>query len=299
MLFRSSSKQGSVQRCILSSLCECSTRGCPSFPDFAAAVFCFSRGKANWTPRDSEAIAPHQSTLLRVFDSYLHAAKHGHEVASSRKPDANGESLLDMLCHTFLNLAVYAQAAIRRALESPRTTSTASNSLPHTHVGDTRRRPDCSVGASIVDVRPVDAVAPLQSLDLLLPKVCEALVLATTALTTIALRDSESETEGPVRATPASDAEHRTGPKTSISTTTSPNGQGFIECLIGACSPSLSSFHRDPTHQHWTARTVRPRHAVCLVRSPITCRHPTSRGRIRAPYYLRQDSRASRSSRPV
>ncbi|EIW58745.1 uncharacterized protein TRAVEDRAFT_29229 [Trametes versicolor FP-101664 SS1] len=131
---------------------------------------------------EDEVVTAHQTTLLKLVDSYLHASQQAHEVALSRRHAADrGRSLFDVLTEAFFALSKYAQDAIQRALGSGRTSpprEAHSNPPPSTEVAG--------------EEQPDAAPPPLQNLDLLLPKVCEALVLVTQCLTTVALRAEEA-----------------------------------------------------------------------------------------------------------
>ncbi|KAI1793579.1 spinocerebellar ataxia type 10 protein domain-containing protein [Ganoderma leucocontextum] len=150
---------------------------------------------------EDEPITPHQTTLLKLVDSFLHRSKFTHEL-SSRRPDQDGSYLLGMLTHEFLALSAYAQTSIRRTLGSP---------VPH--IGTD---PDASVS--------------LQELDLLLPKVCEGLVLAVQCLTTIMLRAQETNAFSPSQ-THVESAYPSSPNPVMVASATFP-GQGFVKSLI-------------------------------------------------------------------
>ncbi|EGN96577.1 hypothetical protein SERLA73DRAFT_124416 [Serpula lacrymans var. lacrymans S7.3] len=95
-----------------------------------------------------EIIAPHQTTLLKLLDSHLQ---------SSHSPSIHAQ-LCPMLSTRFFGLSTYARQSIKRAL-----------------------------GSSLSDVSESRTEGPPQELDLLLPKVCEALVLVTQCIVTITL----------------------------------------------------------------------------------------------------------------
>ncbi|EIN06182.1 hypothetical protein PUNSTDRAFT_54457 [Punctularia strigosozonata HHB-11173 SS5] len=94
-----------------------------------------------------ETVSPHQAVLLKLLDSYLHANQ------SSKTPTIHADAC-DSLLAIFDKLGVAARASITRSLGA--------------------------VAESAGD-------AELKGVDLDLPKVCEALVLATQCLTTIVL----------------------------------------------------------------------------------------------------------------
>ena len=105
-----------------------------------------------------------------------------------------------MLIDAFFGLAEYAQNAIRRALGL--------------------RSGDEPQGDDNMDVD--DDAHPLQELDLLLPKVSEALVLVSQCLTTLALSEAEQSTPS------------ATSVKATLAAARSPGGEGLVESLIGA-----------------------------------------------------------------
>ncbi|EPT01859.1 hypothetical protein FOMPIDRAFT_54085 [Fomitopsis schrenkii] len=137
-----------------------------------------------------EPITPPQTTLLQLLDSYLHQASHG--LPAKGRNDA----LVRMLIDTFFELAGYTQDAIRRALGS------ADESQAGSDAGDHATLP--------------------KELDLLLPKVCEALVLVVQCLTTLAL--SEPEESSPVAASGTV--------KATLAAVRSAGGEGLVESLI-------------------------------------------------------------------
>ncbi|OJT09608.1 Ataxin-10 -like protein [Trametes pubescens] len=129
---------------------------------------------------EDEVVTAHQTTLLKLVDSYLHASQQAHEVALSGRYAADrGRSFFDVLTDAFFALSTYAQDAIQRALGSGGHTSPPR---------EAHSNPPSSTEEEQSDAAP----PPLQNLDLLLPKVCEALVLVTQCLTTVALRAEEA-----------------------------------------------------------------------------------------------------------
>lgn len=144
-----------------------------------------------------EIIAPHQTTLLKLLDSYLQ---------SSEESMIPGQ-LCSMLSETFFGLSSYAQEAIRRAL------------------GPTINGPRIS-SPKIVNVEVISPpTTPLHELDLLLPKVCEALVLVIQCIITITLADEDDaavwvDNEGKEL-------------KTVFNGVLSERGEGLVESLLG------------------------------------------------------------------
>ncbi|KAI0350670.1 hypothetical protein OH77DRAFT_1430661 [Trametes cingulata] len=161
---------------------------------------------------EDEIVTPHQTTLLKLVDSYLHGSQRAHELALSRRPGTDRGSLFDMLATSFLKLSSYAQDSIRRAIPSGSVS------------------PDKKAGTHSPAETEVDA-PPLQNLDLLLPKVCEALVLVTECLTTVALRAEEAAAARAAVIPPPPELVG-SSPKDILVAATATTGQGFVECLI-------------------------------------------------------------------
>ncbi|KAG0709195.1 spinocerebellar ataxia type 10 protein domain-containing protein [Suillus ampliporus] len=131
---------------------------------------------------EGEVIAPHQTTLLKLLDSYL----------QSSKTYAVHCDMCPMLSEIFFCLSSYSQSAIRRAIKP-------SNS------------------------EPLDGTNELpQELDLLLPKTCEALVLATQCIVKISLLSEEQRSLDPS----AADL------RAIFRDDTSTDGQGTAESII-------------------------------------------------------------------
>lgn len=105
---------------------------------------------------DGEAVTPHQTTLLKLTDSYLQSA-------DSPERDAVHEGLMPMLSQVFFSLSASARASVSRSIGS---------------------------GGG-------DASAPPAELDVMLPKVCEALVLLTQCIVSVALA-AEGQERGPL-----------------------------------------------------------------------------------------------------
>ena len=68
--------------------------------------------------RKDEPITPHQTTLLKIIDSFLHHSNSSHKL-SLRQPEKGGHCLLDMLAREFLALSTYMQTSIHRGFGSP------------------------------------------------------------------------------------------------------------------------------------------------------------------------------------
>jgi len=111
-----------------------------------------------------EIVTPHQTTLLKLLDSHLQCAPISSPVTRSKMTKTHVR-LCPMLAHLFFALSFYGQTAIRKSFHS--------------------FAPDSSsdLGGSYN--------APAE-LDVMLPKVCEALVLVTQCIVTITL-DARSQ----------------------------------------------------------------------------------------------------------
>ncbi|KAJ6496780.1 spinocerebellar ataxia type 10 protein domain-containing protein [Mycena vulgaris] len=109
-----------------------------------------------------EIITPHQTTLLKLVDSYLQSARTS-PIPTTPQGTPIYAKLQPMLAKTFFSLSTYAQ------------TSTQAHTAPQTSAD----------GASAV-------FEPPSSLDVMLPKVSEALVLVTQCIVTITLESSET-----------------------------------------------------------------------------------------------------------
>ncbi|CDO75817.1 hypothetical protein BN946_scf184951.g15 [Trametes cinnabarina] len=162
---------------------------------------------------DDEVVTPHQTTLLKLVDSYLHGSQRAHEVALARRPGTDRGSLFDVLTEAFMALASYTQNAIKGALAS-------GGSSPATNSEAT-----ASTGVE------AQGTGPLQNLDLLLPKVCEALVLVTQCLTTVALRAEEAATARNAAASLTSEPV-QASPMCILVAATASTGQGLVEGLV-------------------------------------------------------------------
>ena len=178
-------------------------------------------------------MSPHQTTLLKLLDSYLQPAQV-RELA----PDGSElRTLCDFLTREFFVLSTYTRRAISRALGF----DDASVTQPHgdQRGGESRDPPsETSDGASASQA----AEGSLHELDLLLPKVCEALVLVTQCLTSLALISEESYAGSQATSLPRPPEVRRATGRLAadvINTAMSPAGEGFVECLIGALSSAV------------------------------------------------------------
>ena len=173
-------------------------------------------------PSTAEIVTPHQTTLLKLLDAYLQPSNFGHISA----PRQHLSQLCQLIVEQFFSLADYTQQSIQRALGSYKSRSAPLNSK-------------ISGGASVhpPTAATKSAAHPLEELDLLLPKVCEALVLVTQCLISLALFSEEGRNSRNVLLHPEG------GPAISVvnfrefvNSAFSVQGPGFIECLVGSYS---------------------------------------------------------------
>ncbi|KAK0202822.1 hypothetical protein DFS33DRAFT_1385184 [Desarmillaria ectypa] len=114
-----------------------------------------------------EIVTPHQTVLLKLIDSYLQSTPLKPKDPITTKILVK---LSQMLGTCFFSMSSYSQRAIRRSLGSP-----------------------SSEHFSPVVNLPPDMILPPAELDVMLPKVCEALVLVSQCIVTVTL-DAEKET---------------------------------------------------------------------------------------------------------
>ncbi|KAF9258921.1 hypothetical protein L218DRAFT_876002 [Marasmius fiardii PR-910] len=128
-----------------------------------------------------ELVTPHQTTLMKIIDSYLQSSPPTSPQSSPRS--STHAKIIPMLASCFTSLSSYAETAVRRAL-----------------------RPTPSELASPTSPVPVDEISPdllfltpPAELDVMLPKVCEMLVLVTQCIVSIILvsqrQQSNSDTD--------------------------------------------------------------------------------------------------------
>ncbi|TFK39966.1 spinocerebellar ataxia type 10 protein domain-containing protein [Crucibulum laeve] len=137
-----------------------------------------------------EIVTPHQTTLLKLVDSYLQSIQLASNTPIKPETLRLHSSLGPFLAKCFFSLSAYAQRSIARALGStPVTTSNTNHtssglSDPHT---SSDSRPQSAETASSTQA----SFSSPSELDVMLPKVCEALVLVTQCIVTIALDAEE------------------------------------------------------------------------------------------------------------
>lgn len=126
-----------------------------------------------------EIVTPHQTTLLKIVDSYLQSVQMNATLPTPQGVLKTQRKISPMLASCFLELSTYARLAVERALVVP--PSTASNP---------------STGFSAIELengQESSQPLPPADLDVMLPKVCEALVLVTQCIVTITLGADEPE----------------------------------------------------------------------------------------------------------
>ncbi|KAK0488904.1 spinocerebellar ataxia type 10 protein domain-containing protein [Armillaria novae-zelandiae] len=116
---------------------------------------------------NDEIVTPHQTVLLKLIDSYLQSTPLTPKDPTTTKILVK---LSQMLGTCFFSMSSYSQRAIRRSLGSP-----------------------SSEHFSPVMNSPSGMIFPPAELDVMLPKVCEALVLVSQGIVTVTL-DAEKET---------------------------------------------------------------------------------------------------------
>ncbi|KAJ7493437.1 spinocerebellar ataxia type 10 protein domain-containing protein [Mycena galericulata] len=121
-----------------------------------------------------EIITPHQTTLLKLVDSYLQSIKMS-PIPTTPQGTPLYAKLRPMLANAFFSLSTYAQSSIRNSLGI---SDTALNEDSHAPPDGTRV-----------------AFEPPSSLDVMLPKVSEALVLVTQCIVTITLDSSNTDAQ--------------------------------------------------------------------------------------------------------
>ncbi len=137
----------------------------------------------------------------------------------------------------FFLLSSYTQQAIHKAL------GTDQVKIPPSE-GHTNDKPTDGASRPSEDGHPAAEPRPLEELDLLLPKICEALVLVSQCLISLTLYSEERFSAAGTRAGKEPKLrrfeEHL---KDYVNDTMSPAGEGSIECLIGATSFLVSVYH--------------------------------------------------------
>ncbi|KAH0582940.1 Ataxin-10 [Termitomyces sp. J132] len=126
-----------------------------------------------------ETVTPHQTTLLKIVDSYLHSIQTSmSSSASELRAIKVKQKLSPMLAKCFLDLSAYARKAVERSIDS------LDHSPRSPSIADTSSNDFSSAKHS-----------RLTELDVMLPKVCEALVLVTQCIITITLEAEGESTD--------------------------------------------------------------------------------------------------------
>ncbi|KAH8093304.1 spinocerebellar ataxia type 10 protein domain-containing protein [Cristinia sonorae] len=174
---------------------------------------------------EDEVVTPHQTILLKLLDSYLHSSQsHGTAMP------AHYRTLCDLLVSVFFALSLNAQHSIRRALGM--NDEAISNPQSSFAAAAAAEPPTASPSGD-------SQAASLQEVDLLLPKICEALVLTTQCLVSLCLLSEEKSNTIHVASERREDRLHTTDGAASagslkgfVGIAVSTNGCGFIETLI-------------------------------------------------------------------
>ena len=156
---------------------------------------------------------------MKLLDSYLQPSQSRELAADSRELRA----LCEFLAEQFFALATYTCQAISRSIGC---SSTATTQLAGSDAYDV------PVDTEKLAPRSGDSAAggALRELDLLLPKVCEALVLVTQCLTSLSLISEEGVANS---RDPVASEQPGSRLKDVVSHAAAPSGEGFVECLIG------------------------------------------------------------------
>jgi len=157
-----------------------------------------------------EIVTPHQTTLLKIVDSYLQSVQMNATSPATRRIVKTHRKLSPTLANSFFDLSTYAQQAVERALVVRAPTSAD----PY---------PPSADGAE--NIPGSDHYSPPVELDVMLPRVCEALVLITQCIVTITLEaDQQKHLE-------AQNDRPEQNMKTFFNKMRS-SGQGLVESLI-------------------------------------------------------------------
>jgi ataxin-10 len=200
--------------------------------------------------RPEEIVTPHQTTLLKLVDSYLESTPMNTRVAEILKIH---ESLGTFLLRRFFSLSSYSQQSIAHALGTQPTTTKrkASNSselMERASIQSIARQPTTTKRKTSTSSEPMERASirseplsasssstvfpalPPAELDAQLPKVCEALVLITQCIVTISLEAEEQQMllqEGRSTLTNFNNMKHFFNKERKSS------DQGIVESLIG------------------------------------------------------------------
>ncbi|KAF9786501.1 spinocerebellar ataxia type 10 protein domain-containing protein [Thelephora terrestris] len=146
---------------------------------------------------ENEIITPHQTVLLKLLDSHLQTARLTVDMC---------QQLCPMIASTFFDLGEYSISAIDKAIPNVSSPASAPPSLTSS-----------SAPTPTPEVQPTNG-----ELDMLLPSVCEALVLMTQCLVTFALTSEDEELDFPIG----------DNPKDFLNAATVEEGVGMAEIVI-------------------------------------------------------------------
>ncbi|KAF9563954.1 hypothetical protein CPC08DRAFT_299078 [Agrocybe pediades] len=149
----------------------------------------------------NEVVTPHQTTLLKLVDSYLQSTKvHSAGSQSSEILKAH-ETLGSFLAKRFFAFSEYAQKAMQRSLgmvptDRGKTDGGVSNGASASSSESVASSSKSASGQPSSSSSPSQSGSPdiPQELDVMLPKVCEAIVLITQCIITICLEAEEQQT---------------------------------------------------------------------------------------------------------
>ena len=139
--------------------------------------------------RPEEIVTPHQTTLLKLVDSYLASAQQDPIASRISEILKIHESLGNFLTKRFFSLSSYSQRSISRALGTQPTTSKRNSPSEPMESASIQSEPLLSASSTST----VFPLPPPADLDAKLPKVCEALVLVTQCIVTISLEAEEQK----------------------------------------------------------------------------------------------------------
>ncbi|KAL6304512.1 spinocerebellar ataxia type 10 protein domain-containing protein, partial [Sparassis latifolia] len=162
-----------------------------------------------------EVISPHQTTLLKLLDSYLQSLPYREVVGEN-------DELLQMLTSTFFSLSRHMKIAIKSTLGTAAASERVNLGLSEASI---------SLPLSETPMEPPGYRNP-QEIDLLLPKVCEALVLVVQCLTSILLAAELDAPAADAPSTRANRASDLRSPRRYISEVHTADGQDFAEDLV-------------------------------------------------------------------
>jgi ataxin-10 len=178
--------------------------------------------------RPEEIVTPHQTTLLKLVDSYLASTQQGPMTSRAAEILKIHESLGHFLIRRFFSLSSYSLRSIARALGTqPTTTTTTKRNSPSEPMESASIFSEPLLSASSTST--VFPLPPPAELDARLPKVCEALVLITQCIVTISLEAEEQKMlfqEGRSPLTKFKNMKEYFNEKKS-------SDQGIVESLIG------------------------------------------------------------------